>query len=152
MDIEFICPITLCEFSHPVVISCGHTFEKNAIENIIIKNEEKSKCPICKENICGYITNWILVQTLNLDIKNGIENIELQNEIEKKIKKRAKNMTRIEIAAIKLSMERNFAAREEEIRKNEREKIAKKAGHMTQKIGRSTRINDHDYSSIRPSY
>lgn len=170
MENAFTCPITLCEFSHPVIISCGHTFEKTAVENIITQYEEKSKCPICKKNICGYVTNWILVQALNLNIKNDAENIELQNEIETriqtKIEKTVDNIVRMKLATMKLSMEKDFAAREAKIREDEleirlaeREKTTKELrfkGNIicseTEKICRSiyinrhTRINDNDYS------
>lgn len=104
-DEEFICPISKKKFDYPLVISCGHTFDKKSIQNLI-----NSICPLCKSsfNKSESVPNWILIDYLNLNIKldskniipytafeakDESEKIEINNkllfDIERKIKKNA---------------------------------------------------------------
>lgn len=63
---DLICPISHDKFKYPIVLSCGHTLDKDSIVNM-----KKSVCPLCKlsfnKNECK--PNWILIKYLNLDIK-----------------------------------------------------------------------------------
>lgn len=67
MSESFECSLTLERFKHPVVlVECGHSFEKYAIEECIKK---KSECPECRTPITtNAVTNWALVKGLSLDI------------------------------------------------------------------------------------
>ena len=71
------CPVTLETFTHPVLIECGHTFDKETIKKLHDK-----KCPTCNAKITGnielYPTNWAIVSALNLHIeKKQDDNDEL---------------------------------------------------------------------------
>ena len=56
---EFICPITKTIMKDPVVTTCGHTFERNAIWAC-------SKCPFDNNSLNGDVSS-------NCDLKNKIE-------------------------------------------------------------------------------
>jgi hypothetical protein len=66
-DESFICPIDLECFTHPVILNCGHTFNKSAIE----KSLTSSKCcPVCKEKDVYIVgINRVVASALNLSIK-----------------------------------------------------------------------------------
>ena len=58
----FTCPIFLCVFEDPVIDDCGHTFEKQAIEEHLANDD---RCPISRE--------LIISLTPNRTIKGAIE-------------------------------------------------------------------------------
>lgn len=64
---DFLCPVSHEKFKYPLVLKCGHTFDKDSITKIT-----NLLCPLCKKsfskNEC--IPNWILIKHLNLDIKS----------------------------------------------------------------------------------
>lgn len=64
---DFICPITLEKLKYPIVLLCGHTFEKECIVQL-----KKSICPLCQKffdkKIALSCPNWIVIQHLNLEI------------------------------------------------------------------------------------
>jgi hypothetical protein len=61
----FTCPITLQEMTCPVVLPCGHTFDRKSILKL-----EKTVCPLCKRRFYKdqYSPNWILIQHLCIDV------------------------------------------------------------------------------------
>lgn len=65
-DILQICPISNKKFKCPMVTSCGHTFDKESIINLL-----NSICPLCKApfNKKECVPNWILINYLDLNIK-----------------------------------------------------------------------------------
>ena len=63
------CPITFERFTHPVFLSCGHTFNKDAVEKAL---ENSSKCPLCsRKNVTVVAINWDIVKRLDLKIENS---------------------------------------------------------------------------------
>lgn len=51
------CIICFKPFTDPVVLNCGHTFDKTCIESC-------KDCPICRNKITGWIVNWQLLQIM----------------------------------------------------------------------------------------
>jgi len=76
---KFECPISHCEFVNPLVISCGHTFDKESIMKL-----KKSICPLCNtdfdKNQC--IPNWILIDHLNLNVTTEKKTIHSYDAIQ----------------------------------------------------------------------
>lgn len=62
----FTCPISLEEFTCPIVLPCGHTFDRQSILKL-----KGRACPLCKRPFFKdqYAPNWILIEHLGLDIK-----------------------------------------------------------------------------------
>jgi hypothetical protein len=62
------CVICLERFTEPIILHCGHSFDKNCLKKLI-----KKECPICRKkfnlDICIY--NYALINILNLDFKNN---------------------------------------------------------------------------------
>ncbi|NGX37999.1 MAG: hypothetical protein K1000chlam2_01168, partial [Chlamydiae bacterium] len=54
---EFLCPITLGVFHKPVIDDHGHTFEKSAIEKLLVKD---ARCPLNREPIQTLVPNRIV--------------------------------------------------------------------------------------------
>lgn len=67
--IEFTCPISMDIMTDPVIVQCGHTFDKESLENWLRSN---SVCPTCRVNV-----NRNEIST-NFSLKSMIEN-SLQN-------------------------------------------------------------------------
>lgn len=62
---DLICPITLEEFKHPLVLDCGHTIDKSAFDSI----QQQDKCPVCMQpNLSKNRINWSIVTALGLNI------------------------------------------------------------------------------------
>lgn len=59
------CPITREYFVNPVTTKCGHTFEKNSLQEALLKN---SKCPLCN-------TELLLCDNYNLSTNIVIQNV-----------------------------------------------------------------------------
>jgi hypothetical protein len=51
------CPICFDKFTEPVILKCGHTFDKSCIINEEI-------CPICRTEIEVWTTNWQVVHMI----------------------------------------------------------------------------------------
>ena len=66
MEKSLTCSICFEKFSYPVVINCGHTFDKACIKHL-------ESCPVCRKPIKCKIINWELVSYMNLNIKQKIE-------------------------------------------------------------------------------
>ena len=62
-----VCSMSYNEDQKPVVLTCGHTFCKNCIDNIF-KNHSKERrnCPTCKKTIYQYSINYALLTVLPL--------------------------------------------------------------------------------------
>ena len=58
---EFKCPITMGVFKEPIVCSCGHTFEKEAIESA---TKENKICPLDREPITSMAPNFSIKSAL----------------------------------------------------------------------------------------
>ena len=91
-----ICPVTQEQFTVPVIIPCGHTFEKEMLIKL-----KKKECPTCRNVFHGnpdfFPINWIIVSALNLTISKQDENkdpipfnakdaLNMANEYKKKVK------------------------------------------------------------------
>lgn len=62
---ELTCPITLQVFNDPHIIDCGHTFEKEALMNLIKKSEKDHHsplCPVCQQEIKRYLPSRLAKQ------------------------------------------------------------------------------------------
>lgn len=62
------CPISLSEFSEPVLLpGCGHTFDRQCLQSL-----ENNECPTCRFKFNGDVQhfpiNWVVANMLNLDI------------------------------------------------------------------------------------
>jgi hypothetical protein len=69
-DEAFCCPITLEQFTDPIIIpECGHTFDRRQL-----KDCNKKECPKCRKPFrgdpSGFPTNWSIVEYLDLNIKS----------------------------------------------------------------------------------
>jgi hypothetical protein len=53
------------DYKMPILLSCGHTFEKNDIKT-------KQKCPKCKEPCYIIAPNWTLIDYLRLNLKYDV--------------------------------------------------------------------------------
>lgn len=57
MEESHCCSVCLCEFTEPVVLNCGHTFDKKCV----IRSES---CPLCRTHIKSRVTNWQLLELM----------------------------------------------------------------------------------------
>ncbi len=64
MDNPYNCVICWKRFTQPVVLNCGHTFDKHCLDSI-------TTCPICRENILTRSTNWQVLQIIESRQKEG---------------------------------------------------------------------------------
>ena len=55
------CPICLDPFTHPLVLSCGHTFDRKCLS-------KAKNCPLCREDIKSKTVNWLVVEALDLNL------------------------------------------------------------------------------------
>lgn len=85
------CPITCEPFEHPIIIPCGHTFERRAMYEIT--NE---KCPLCRKKfnrnqLPDYPINYIITDLMkestddNQLINMGSIKKEIENQIKEKL-------------------------------------------------------------------
>ncbi|KAM9531299.1 E3 ubiquitin/ISG15 ligase TRIM25-like [Guaruba guarouba] len=54
MEDELSCPICLCLYRDPVLLSCGHSFCKHCIKNLLDAQQQSKasySCPICKHQL-----------------------------------------------------------------------------------------------------
>lgn len=62
------CPISMTRFQHPVLLPCGHTFDKGSVGHF-----KKKMCPLCREpfleDIDDLPVNWVLIELMGLDIE-----------------------------------------------------------------------------------
>ncbi len=58
---QFICPISMDVLKDPVITNCGHTFEK---ENIEEANKKNTACPTCRTKITSLSPNYSLKSAL----------------------------------------------------------------------------------------
>jgi tetratricopeptide (TPR) repeat protein len=59
---EFACPITQEVFKDPVVLGCGHTFEREALEEA---TKEDKRCPLDRQPITSVASNFGLKNALD---------------------------------------------------------------------------------------
>ncbi len=67
---EFICPISMNIMTVPVVLECGHTFDKDSLENWLNVN---MVCPTCRKPVHQDKIN------INWTLKSLIESLQIQN-------------------------------------------------------------------------
>jgi len=85
-----ICSISLEEFKIPIVLSCGHTFEKEYIEKIMVH-----KCPLCRKSYYIVGKNWAIIDYMGLDKMDDDDKSDIKkathyiSKITKKILKRS---------------------------------------------------------------
>lgn len=62
------CVICLDKFTEPIILHCGHSFDKNCLKKLT-----KKECPICRKkfnlDFCPH--NYALISILNLNIKQN---------------------------------------------------------------------------------
>lgn len=60
------CPVSLDVMTKPVILSCGHTFDKKSISGLIFSSvQEKQRCPLCRKEIKNYCKNNNIKNILN---------------------------------------------------------------------------------------
>jgi len=86
MDNEILhCSISLHKFTYPIVLDCGHTFDKPSLDNL-----QKNKCPLCNMIFTDTTRiNWIIVQLLNLSIEPKKSEIDFKNYTSKAMRELA---------------------------------------------------------------
>ena len=57
MEDPYACTICWHQLTEPIVLNCGHTFDKACLKSI-------KTCPICRSEILGRSTNWQVLQIL----------------------------------------------------------------------------------------
>ena len=57
MEDPLNCPICFDRFTEPIILKCGHTFDKCCIE-------EEELCPICRTEVEAWTTNWQVIHIL----------------------------------------------------------------------------------------
>ena len=62
----------------PILLSCGHTFEKEDID--------KKKCPSCKEPYYIIGPNWTIIEYMKLDVKI-LKHDDIKNRVRDNVKK-----------------------------------------------------------------
>lgn len=68
---ELTCPISLCRFTHPLVLDCGHSIDKPCFDKL----PNKKLCPICNSSNSSYKRiNWAIVSFLGLNIEQPPKN------------------------------------------------------------------------------
>jgi hypothetical protein len=64
------CPISMTRFQYPVVLPCGHTFDKGSVIRF-----KKKICPMCRvpylEDVHDLPVNWVLVEIMGLDVETS---------------------------------------------------------------------------------
>ncbi len=69
IDDEFKCNLSLGIMTNPVILECGHTFERDILESTL---KSQASCPYCREVLAN---------------PKGIPNISLRNAIENQVDK-----------------------------------------------------------------
>jgi len=72
MENPYACTICFRTFREPIVLNCGHTFDKECIQTLNI-------CPLCRTPIKTRATNWQLLQIIQ-DRNNPIEEFSSSEE------------------------------------------------------------------------
>lgn len=57
MEDPHSCIICFNRLTQPVVLNCGHTFDRDCVKSCQV-------CPICRQTITHQVTNWQLLQIL----------------------------------------------------------------------------------------
>lgn len=57
MDNPYECAICFKQFTDPIVLNCGHTFDRKCVESCNV-------CPICRAEITHRIINWQLLKII----------------------------------------------------------------------------------------
>ncbi|KAG8441640.1 hypothetical protein GDO86_010718 [Hymenochirus boettgeri] len=73
-QLNFTCPITQLEMKNPVKNKvCGHTYDKDAIENMILARHQKKKKATCPKVGCGHTNMQISDLVPDITLKRAIE-------------------------------------------------------------------------------
>ena len=74
-NFSIFCPVSSKLFNFPIILSCGHTFDRESLEKL-----NKSICPLCNKFYYNYSPNWFLIKRLNLNVNyDELFNIESYN-------------------------------------------------------------------------
>lgn len=60
MNDPYACTICWRRLSEPIVLNCGHTFDRKCVENV-------KSCPICRTEILSRSTNWQLLSIIEMN-------------------------------------------------------------------------------------
>lgn len=68
--VEFTCPISMDIMNDPVIIQCGHTFDRQSLD---IWLDSNSVCPTCRVNVNRHeiSTNYSLKSMIENSLQNG---------------------------------------------------------------------------------
>ena len=73
-----MCPVSKNTFKHPIVLDCGHTLDKETVDELV--NRKEKKCPKCRKEFIGSSDtmpiNWSIVEKLDLSISNKKEELD----------------------------------------------------------------------------
>ena len=68
MPQEFLCPISMNVMENPVVIDCGHTFDKEGLETWL---RSSNLCPTCRHRVTTISTNFTLKSLIESSLNNN---------------------------------------------------------------------------------
>ena len=64
-EIKLQCTICLEQFTKPVVLDCGHTFDSHCIKN-------QELCPVCRKKYTRSVVNWEIVKYFDISIHDNV--------------------------------------------------------------------------------
>lgn len=62
MQDPYACAICWKRLTQPIVLNCGHTFDRNCVDSV-------ESCPICQADILSRTTNWQLISILESQVE-----------------------------------------------------------------------------------
>lgn len=87
MSDKLVCPVTQENFTYPIILECGHTFDKPVLEEMV--RSKKNKCPLCNSNFLSIErVNWAVAGALDLNIKTSKKRTTAKEAKEKTLRYR----------------------------------------------------------------